>query len=65
MRLTTPTGGDEVKAFVLRVPASLREQIVSEARRNHRTISGEIRLRLERDLARDQAGQGDDRAAVA
>jgi hypothetical protein len=58
MRLTTTTGGDEVKAFVLRVPVSLREQIVSEARKNHRTISGEIRLRLERDLAREQSERG-------
>lgn len=62
MPMTTQAGRDEAKVLILRVPVELREQIVSEARKNHRTISGEIRMRLERDLSRDAA---QDRGAAA
>jgi hypothetical protein len=60
--MATQAGRDEAKVLILRVPVELREQIVSEARKNHRTISGEIRMRLERDLSRDAA---QDRGAAA
>ena len=62
MPMATQAGRDEAKVLILRVPVELREQIVSEARKNHRTISGEIRMRLERDLSRDAA---QDRGAAA
>lgn len=44
----------EQDKFVIRLPEGLRPQIAAVARTNHRSMNGEIIVRLERSLAQDR-----------
>lgn len=44
----------EQDKFVIRLPDGLRPQIAAVARTNHRSMNGEIIVRLERSLTQDR-----------
>ena len=44
----------EQDKFVIRLPDGLRPQIAATARRNQRSMNGEIIIRLQRSLIQDQ-----------
>ena len=44
----------EQDKFVIRLPDGLRPQIAATARSNHRSMNGEIIIRLQRSLIQDQ-----------
>lgn len=47
---------DEYARTMLRMPTAMRDRLAEQARRNHRSMNGEICFQLERALALPAAG---------